>query len=162
MGWWTLFKVCCHLYPFILFILLLWQRGIDRHWDQCRNFDWHWAMIEGVLYTLGHNHSPKPLISMFVNITAWDYSITSNLKSTRSILALKLSVAQPVNLWVTATIKNNAKMAWDYGRDPVCVCLPCTNAASWNVKLIANIEMMNLAFYIVSSAIALTNHMCAV
>ncbi len=23
--------------------------GIDRHWDQCQNFDRHWALIEGVL-----------------------------------------------------------------------------------------------------------------
>ena len=23
--------------------------GIDRHWDQCRYFDWHWALTEGVL-----------------------------------------------------------------------------------------------------------------
>ncbi len=23
---------------------------IDRHWDPCQNFDWHWALIKGVLY----------------------------------------------------------------------------------------------------------------
>ena len=23
--------------------------GIDRHWEQCRNFDRHWALIQGVL-----------------------------------------------------------------------------------------------------------------
>ena len=23
--------------------------SIDRHWDQCQNFDRHWALIEGVL-----------------------------------------------------------------------------------------------------------------
>ncbi len=25
--------------------------SIDRHWDQCRNFDRHWAMIQGILCT---------------------------------------------------------------------------------------------------------------
>ncbi len=29
--------------------------GIDRHWDQCQNFDWHWELIEGVLILLSHD-----------------------------------------------------------------------------------------------------------
>ncbi len=50
---------------------------------------------------LGHDQSPKPLLSIFVNIIAQNLNL--------GLLVL-----------IFTNIKNNTKMAWDFGHDPVC------------------------------------------
>ncbi len=49
-----------------------------RSLNQARR--WLQFLPNRVRFTLGHGHSPKPLISMFVNSIAWDQSITSHLR----------------------------------------------------------------------------------
>ena len=40
-------------------------RGIDRHWDQCCNFDRHWALIQGVLINRELKSATSRLYSSF-------------------------------------------------------------------------------------------------
>ncbi len=74
----------------------------NRHWDQCQNFDRHWALIEGVLTCsiLGlenYSYSTKAGLSKFFGITLVPGLVESQVGKSEAMTVKSRFYAFPPN-----------------------------------------------------------------